>query len=207
MTTINKIASAIADDLGKPFDEMLLERIKFQIRALRTTLIRQEYERTGGDALHTQTLVVDVRKMDDTDTDCGLHNCDYTVADLTYRPLALKLGGPIFFAVLAQSNNRASFQHATLAEIRNANLRCIEDLRYYYYANNKLYFYNWPKLAKRVMLTAYWDDPDAVLNACVNNNCRTDDDEFDLGAHMIQTIITTLKSDLRQAPKVEVEHE
>ena len=206
MVTLNKIAATILDRLGKPFDHMLNEQLKFEILALRSKFVRQEFERNGTDPNLLQHYVATVEPLTTTDKTCGLYGCNvYKVMDVP-APINIKLGGVPFIEIVAQTNDRPSFQHASLAEIRNADTRKIPNLRYYHFSNKVIYLYGFPVLAKKVLIQGYFEDPAAVLEKCADVNCLSDDEPFDLGAHMVEDIINTIIQKMTQ-PQLEGKRE
>ena len=65
--TLNRIAQDIADALNRPFDTMLIERLKGLILEQRSLLIRQSIDKNGVDRQYVQNYIVDLEEVDIAD--------------------------------------------------------------------------------------------------------------------------------------------
>ena len=76
MATLNEISATICDALGKPFDGMLKQRVKFSIKYYRAMLIRRDAERNPMSKHNVQRMNVKLKKVDKADTCVVDIDCD-----------------------------------------------------------------------------------------------------------------------------------
>ena len=197
MATLNQIAVSYCDSVGKPFDMMLRNRIKFSVKYWRAKLIRQDFERNPPDRSVVQSIVMPMASVDAADSCLVLGQCKLLrTVNKVPRPVIIKSASPFFYVgpVVFSCDDNLPFAHGTRTEIEFASYKTLtsQAIRYMYH-NDRLYVTDC--LRKYIRVDHVFEDPFAAMESCVDGgNCVDDDTEFPISGHMLDTILRGLQS-------------
>lgn len=199
--TLNKIAASIADPLGKSYDVMFLERIKFEILYWRSEFLRQDGERNQLSKEFQQSVVTNLQRVDKADTCYASVGCDVlrTINPIP-KPIRPKDPDSLFRYVGAIDGShsftytdRELLPHVTHNKFTGNIVR-------YEYADNYIYVFGNLKL-KYVKLIGIFHDPRLVGISCDGVACYDDDSEFPISGDMLRPIIEGIRNGTLRAPK------
>ncbi|PHS35732.1 MAG: hypothetical protein COA82_03715 [Alkaliphilus sp.] len=206
MASLNHIADSYVNSVDKPFDYALKQRIKFTIKYWRAMLLRREFERKGTDKTLIQGFLMALEAVDSLDSCLVTSGC-------TWKRTTLKVPKPI-----AHGGSSSSFLYVGPAKYSNPGalpyteetaagigFQCFNSFTgnyamtgEYRYINDYIYIPDKP-LTKFVYVEGVFDNPEDAHEVCVGAaNCVSDDDEFPIGLHMLNTILEGIrKNELR----------
>lgn len=194
MASLNEIAYNISTLLGKPFDQALLEQLKFQIAYYRAILIRRDFERNAFvTPQYVQSLgCVPVKEVDLSE--CPAHLTGYTLfrtVEALPAPIRLKNGNA--FTYVGSIDRIRPYRQVSPEEIPYLNhARFAKGMPSFFYLNDHIYLYNVAPevinvqgMFERPELAAeYWDEE--------GRPCYTDDSTYPVTADLIQAITQSI---------------
>lgn len=191
MASLNKIAQAIADSLGKPFDVMLMERLKFSIVNYRAKYLRQDYGRNKSiDRISVQDLgCIPLIKVDEAECCKEELGCKVKKTKLEI-PKPIRLKGKSPFLYVGSIDKMIPFTFCLPEELPYtlANKYTAKTAKYSY-IDGYIRVYN--QTATKINIASIFEDPREVelFKSCENSDCYSDDDEFPIPADMIEDIM------------------
>ena len=215
MASLGTIAQTIADNIGKPFDELLLERLKYEIISKRATLVRNDF--TKNKIVYPQ-LVQDIGCIDmektssseccsiDLGDDCKVSKSIQKVPS----PIRLKENSSPFTYV-GGVNKSTPFTWTLPEKIPYMLGRRYgkKNQLYYTYLNEHIYVFHLysQSAVEKISLRAVWEDPVALakLKNCNGEQCIPET-EFPIPRDMEDAIKRLIYDELR-AMDVTIENE
>jgi len=197
MQTLNKIAQNIADSLGKPFDVLLRERIKYTVKYYRAEFIRQDIERNGISSHFLQTFTTELVKADKADTCLVNVNCTI-LKTKNPIPSPVRVKGELF-KYIGDAGYKQAYTYRQLEELQYSEYnKYTSKVKSYDYKNDYIYVFNTTKV-KYITIQAVFEFPEEVNTVCsVTKECYTDDSKFPISSDMIRRItVGLLSSELR----------
>ena len=186
MASLSTIAQTIADNIGKPFDELLLERLKYEIVSKRATLLRNDF--TKNKMIYQQLVQsIDCIKMEkvssneccsvDLGDDCKVSKSVEKVP----TPLRMKENSSPFNYV-GGINMTTPFTYTLPEKVPFMMGRRYgkKNRIYYAYVNEHIYAFHLygQSAVEKISLRGIWEDPVelAELKTCSGEACATIDD-------------------------------
>lgn len=198
MTTLNKIVYDIAHSMGREDDPTLLERLKFNVHALRSTIIRRDLDKNRFTPnQYIQTLCVDMDFYDSSmcegvTTGCKVFRSVRRIPD----PVRFKDRVPFYY--VGTINSKKEFSPTTFSELPylGSNKYTARKLRYYF-SNGYLYLLNGN--AKKVQIRGVFEYPDALIgfNGPDGKICYTDDSPYPISNDLAHDIKLALLNEQR----------
>jgi hypothetical protein len=190
MASLNEIAINIADNLGQPFDHMLIERIKFNVIHYRAMFIRRDQDRNNhiSPILQQDLGCIPLEEVDAAEC-CDIEsNC--TVLRTKYKlPTPIRLKGNSDFIYVGDITKTGPIDLVEPDSLKYLNAGRYSKLgRYYYYLNDRIYLINTE--LDYVNVRGVFVDPRevAAFNQCEGADCYTDDSKFPIADDMIEGI-------------------
>ncbi|SRR6266403_4478693 len=212
MPTLNQIADTIIDRLNQPFNIMLKERKKFEVKYWRSMMIRQDVAKNGLSYEFLQSFVTNLTKIDKGDN-CVIGIDCIILRTKTKIPKPVRLKDDVPFKYVGEIGGNNSFVYTELEELKytNSNKYTYNVIRYNY-TNGYVYIFNNTKL-KYISLQGIFTNPESI-NSCTSGGttlCYNDDMEFPIADDMLQTIIDGIVNEELKAPvdnkEVKIEQE
>jgi len=191
--TKRAIITLILNELGKPFDHELYQRIGDRVLALRAKYLRQSIAKYGLDELLKQTTELKLEKKYDD------NNCIYyqSVCKVPIPIRVSQTSAPFNFVGTVTG---VPFTFLRPFEIRTIPAIPINKLnKYYTVENNYIITYN--TSYKKIKLTDIFEDLDDLID-CHKTECVDDDTELPTPADMIDLIVKDLVSELGQLNQI-----
>lgn len=206
MPSLNQIAHTICDRLNQPFNVMLHERKKFEVKYWRAELIRQDVNKNGLSYEFIQSFVTELVKVDKADNCVVGINCTI-LRTATKIPKPVRLKEDVPFKYVGEVGGNASYPYTELEELKYtlANKYTGKSIRYNY-TNGYIYIFNNTKL-KYLSLQGIFTNPELV-NDCVASGstvCYNDDMEFPIADDMLRVIIDGLVNEELKTPVTDLE--
>lgn len=191
MATLNQLATRVANQLNKPFDHELKERLKDSYRFYRAERIRQSVEKSGIDDTLKVSYNIDLIPVD-TGDDCVLTvGCSMLRSEnKVMKPIRYKTDEPFTYIGTLDG---IPFIYSDIASIRLMSyLPNIGKAIYYYYENDYIFIKNNNKL-ERIRVQCIPANMESVIDLCnTGNGCWNDDMEYPLPEDMIESITTEI---------------
>ena len=195
MASLNELAYAIADKLGKPLDHLLINDIKFSIINYRALFIRQDYTKNGRyNALFIQDLgCVPTERVDSAEC-CDVESGCLVTRTKEILPEPVRLKGLEDFVFVGAIDKRTRFTMISPEEA--AYIKYNKYTKFnpkYYYLNGRVYC---TKDVEYVNIRGIFSDPReaARFNECADADCYTDDSKFPCPNDMIPGMINAFIS-------------
>lgn len=178
MTKISILAQKIADNVGKSFDYMLIERLKSDVISYRAVIIRREHDKTGAFA---GTLVQDispirVSKVDNIE--CGAPTGCTVLRTDSIIPKPVRVKGGTNYTYVGAVNRMTAFGHIQPEEFKYLKQYTKFGKSYprYSYINGYIYLFNTE--ANNILIRGVFADPFELANLkdCDGNTCFQDID-------------------------------
>lgn len=177
MTKISILAQKIADNIDRPFDDMLLERLKSDIVSYRAVIVRREHDKTGRFA---GTLVQDISPIKVISVDsieCGAPTGCNVMRTESVIPKPIRVKGNTNFTYIGAVNRMTPFTY-----IHPEEVKYLEHTKYgknyprYSYLNGYIYIFN--SSATSILIRSVFADPFELANLkdCDGNTCFQDID-------------------------------
>ncbi len=192
MATLNEISYSLASKLGKPFDYLLIQDLKFSIINYRALFIRQDYTKNGvynrvlvQDLGCIPTELVDSAECCDLESDCLVRKTTLTL------PQPVRLKGLEDFVFVGGIDKRTRFTMTIPEEIQFIGYsKYSKNEPRYYYMNDSVYLIK--SDADYINIRGIFADPReaAIFNHCEGADCYTDDNNFPCPQDMITGIMT-----------------
>lgn len=206
MPTLNQIADTICDRLNQPFNVMLLERKKFEVKYWRAMFMRRDVEKNGLSYEFYQSYIVELIKVDKVDS-C-LIGVDCTVLRTKFKiPKPVRFKDDVPFKYFGDIEGNNSFPYVEFEELKytKSNKYTSKNIRHNY-TNGYGYIFNNTKL-KYVRIISACVNPEQV-NTCTSDGeyiCYDDDMEFPIADDMLQSIIDGIVNEELKTPIDEIE--
>jgi len=189
MASLNNIVDSIADGLGKSFDHMFKERLKFTVKYWRAFLIRRDLERNIIDKNLIQSICLDIEDADLSACCSVATGCMGSKTILKVpKGITVKSHTP-FLAVLTPKRTPISYYNFnSLMYIQHK--KYTNKLPYYDYINGHIVLYNVGPL-KNIVVSGIFENPEELPDC----NSTTDpidcyqEENFPISTHMITTIM------------------
>jgi len=207
MRSLNQFADNILLDVKQPFNYVLRESIKDDIKQLRAEFLRQDYSSNAGmnDISYRQRF--SLKLIDVESNECG------APIELCLRRTDVKVPFPVrrkttepFFYIGSRAGD--TFTYINIVDLPYIHLQSFsENINPYFIFNNYVYILKKDRL-KFLTFEDIFENPDEVLTVCVDSDkCFTDDDEdFPLTLDMFSRIKRTiLVEKLQTIPKNDLE--
>jgi hypothetical protein len=194
MATLNEIAYNISTLVGKPFDQALLEQLKFQIRYYRALLIRRDFDRN---AFMTPQLIqslgcVEMKEVDLSE--CPNHLTGYTLFRTKERipePIRMKNGNA--FSYVGSIDRIRPYRQLIAEEIPYVNhAKFAKSMSSFFYQDGFIYVYN---VAPEVInIQGIFADPEVAAGFFdeVGVPCYSDDTAYPVTLDMVQAITQSI---------------
>ena len=186
MASLTTIAQTIADNIGKPFDELLLERLKYEIVSKRATLLRNDF--TKNKMIYQQLVQsIDCIEMEKVSSNecCSVDlgdNCKVSKSKQEVpTPLRMKENSSPFVYV-GGINQTNPFTYTLPEKVPFMMSRRFgkKNQIYYAYLNNHIYAFHiyGQSAVEKISLRGIWEDPVALaaLKNCDGEQCAPIDD-------------------------------
>ncbi len=197
MPSLNQIADTIIDRLNQPFNTMLRERKKFEVKYWRAEFIRQSVEKNGLSYEFIQPFETDLTKVDKADTCIANINCPVLrTKNKIPKPVRLKDDVPFKYVGELGGNNSYSYTELEELPFTLSNKYTAKSIRYNY-TNGYIYVFNNTKL-KFISIQGIFTNPE-LINSC-SNLCYNDDMEFPIADDMLRSIIEGIVNEELKAP-------
>ncbi len=194
MTKISILAQKIADNIGKPFDYMLLGRLESDVISYRAVIIRREHDKTGRFA---GTLIQDlspiaVKTVDSIE--CGAPTgCTVSRTELIV-PKPVRVKGGTNFTYVGATNRMTAFSF-----IKPEEFKYLRQTKFgkayprYSYLNGYIYIFN--SEATTISIRGVFADPFELANLkdCNGNTCFQD---IDIDVDMEESIKSFIYKEL-----------
>lgn len=197
MASLNQISQSYISAIGKDYDYALQERIKFAIKYWRAKLIRQEFERNPPDTKLKQSFVMGLINTDDAASCLVQSGCNVKrTTTKVPTPITVKSPDPFSYVGPAKTwmqEDVLAYKHVSTTGkmIGQKYTRYTKTTFLYEYLNGYVYTNNC--LSNYILFSGYFEEPERAVEACVDSvNCITDDDNFPIGMHMLDTILQGL---------------
>lgn len=153
MGTLTQYATQICDSLDRPFDEMLLSRVKDLIISERSVMIRQEFNK--GDAYHYYTFPykVDLEEIDGQDD--NIIYGTQILRSVNKIPTPIRLSSPEPFIQVKSTCGTLTFVTSATEYKFRTYLGNIKDSVVYIWKNNRIYVLNNLELADLIAEAPY----------------------------------------------------
>ena len=192
MPTLNQLATRIANQLNRPFDHELKERIKDSYRFYRAERIRQSIEKSGIDDTLKVSYNIDLELVD-TGDDCVLTvGCSMLRSvNKVVRPIRYKTDEPFTFVGTIDG---IPFIYSDISSINYMKyLPNIGNTIYYYYENEHIIIKGNKKI-ERARVQCVPANIETVVDLCNSNNgCWDDDMEYPMPEDIIESITTEIQ--------------
>lgn len=196
MATFNQIATILAEQLKRPFDEPFKAMMKDRIKLWRSRLLANSLEKDPKNRkFFTQTLTVPMEEV--SATECGINlNCTLMRSTLEI-PLPVRANGTLFDEVGSVEGStpfRLVKRHELSFLIGDKYAPLASD--FYLYENGRLL----TRMVPYLFVDGVFDDPEAVATfkaaACAEsgaNDCEdTDDQDLGVSGDIAQLIIQSI---------------
>ncbi len=195
MASLNEIAYAYAESVGKSDDIALVRRIKFTIKYYRALFARQDFERNGQSKDMLQRYIDELIKVDELDSVCIQVGCSLLRTKNTV-PKPVRSKGNLFYRVGPIRLTSAAWKESDLAEVKYQKFaKFTKNATLWYYINDYIYVIAEGKF-KWISVTGVGVDPNEWNDKCLTNpaNCVSDDDEFPMPADYLARIYAGMRS-------------
>jgi hypothetical protein len=190
MATLNQIAYNISTLLGKPFDQALLEQLKFQIRYFRSVLIRRDFDRN---AFMTPQLIQSLGCVTMVEVDlseCPAHLTGYTLFRTeTPLPEPIRMKNGNAFSYVGSIDRIRPYRQVIAEEIPYLNhAKFAKNQPSFFYQNGFIYVYN---IAPEVInIQGIFEDPELAAGYFdeVGAPCYSDDSPYPITLDLVQAI-------------------
>ena len=191
MATLNQIAYAYAEAVGKADDVSVIRRIKFAIKYWREKFIRQDFEKNGLSKDLLQTYVDSLIKVNEVDSPCVIAGCTILrTANAVPKPVRTK--GATFHRVGAILLGSPAWDEVELAQLKYKQFaKFTKNTTMWYYINNYIYVVTNGKF-KHISITGVGADPTQWRDKCIDVSCVSDDDEFPIPGDYLADILRGL---------------
>jgi hypothetical protein len=194
MASLNEIAYNISTLLGKPFDQALLEQLKFQIKYYRSLLIRRDFERNAFiTPQYVQSLGCVAMVQVDL-SECPTHLTGYTLFRSTERvpnPIRLKSGNA--FTYVGSIDRIKPYRQISPEEVPYVNhAKFAKYQASFFYLDGYIFVYN---VAPEVVnIQGMFEDPEKAAEFWdeEGNPCYSDDSVYPVTGDMIQAITQSI---------------
>ena len=189
--TLNKIAYNVSALLGNPYDDVLIERIKFEAVNIRATLIRRDLDRNGMSTEFLQSL--GELELTCTDiSDCTeVLSFDNVLKTKEKIPKPLRTTASDSFFYVGTIDKKKSFQESKFSDLEYTKCnKFTGNITKYVYLNERVYIINPPTdVFKWINIVSVFANPQdaGMLNTC-DGTCYTDDSSFYVSEDMVATI-------------------
>jgi hypothetical protein len=194
MATLNQIAYNISTLLGKPFDQALLEQLKFQIRYFRAILVRRDFERNS---FMTPQLIQSLGCIAMTEVDlseCPNHLTGYTLfrtIETVPEPIRMKNGNG--FSYVGSIDRIRPYRQVIAEEIPYLNhAKFAKTQPSFFYQNGFIYVYN---VAPEVInVQGIFEDPEQAAGFFdeVGSPCYSDDSPYPITLDIVQSVTQSI---------------
>lgn len=205
-SNLTTLAQTIADNIGTPYDEVFLERMKYEIISQRATLLRQDFTRNR--IIYSQ-LVQDIgcipMQKANLDECCSVSMADICAVSRTVTkvasPLRIKENSSPFMYV-GGIDKTAPFTWTTPEKLPYMLTRKYgkKNQIYFTYLNGHIYVFHLYKqeAIKKINVRGIWEDPVALasLKNCNGEECAAVDD-FPIPRDMHKGIKDLIYDELR----------
>lgn len=197
MATLRALAAQVCDALNRPYDHMMIERVKDMILQSRLTMLHRTINKYGVDGRYLQSYVADLQRINLSQ---GTVQSPFTVLRTVNKiPSAIRYESDVPFNFVGSVDRTVSFSYIKLQSHRFINsLRYIGNAIKWDYKDNYLYLYNTTK-PKQVLIELLPEALD-VNNLGIDplSLCLQDDYEFPLSGDLLNAVITEVLDILRK---------
>ena len=212
MTTLNSLASRIANIVGKPNDHSIKERVKDSFKSVFATRIRQSVTRNGIDDLLVITCKILLEKVEDVIADYST----FKVKDKIPFPVRFENDAPFTYVGILNNgkDDGVPCVAANVLEIKMSTRRRLHGFkRYYSYDITGMFIHicnSYSDFDKdvtgitHVLLSSVFEDPEVVINYYSEED--NNDVALPFPADMIESIVLEiLKTEFQiNTPDVDV---
>lgn len=188
--TLNKLAYNLSELLGNPYDDVLIERLKFELINVRAKFIRRDLERNGMSREFLQSLG-EIELVCTDISDCtevlSFDNVLKTKLQVQ-KPLRTKTTDTFFY--VGTIDKKHPFQESSFDDLEYLkHNKFTGSITRYIYLNQRVYIINPPtKVFKWLNITSVFANPQDAGKANNCGVCYTDDDPFYIGEDMASDI-------------------
>jgi len=198
MATLNKIATQIADGMGRPFDEMLHARLKDIIVQEAATLLQQTMDKDGVDREYRQTYIVDMKIVPADETNLSSNLTILRSINKIPTPIRFKNFTPFIYVGSKDGSFPYLFTNFYSASLQKY-LPMIGEQISYDYIDKYLYIFNNVKL-EQVRSDAIYPrnimDNYRAENTDISGVCFADDMEFPLPMDLVNVLIQKIQTNV-----------
>lgn len=198
MNNLNALAESIAATHNKLTDVVFIEKLKFDIKTLRSLFIKQDTERNIIDRRLIQSVCFDIIAVDmseccDIQSGCTIHR----TANKVPMPIRLKSNSPFSFVgdLLGSGYSQSNIEDWELEKYRKFN----KTKPFYDYYNGYIYIKN-NGVREFLLIKGIFEDPDELSKCCSTtaNVAVAESDTYPLPLDLAGRIKDTIESRLRQ---------
>lgn len=195
MTTLNKIAYDVAHHFGKQDDLSYIERLKFAIHGLRSTIIRRDLDRNRfTPQQYIQTIGCVDMEFVDASYCCGVEVGCKVFRSKKKLPYPIRFKDRVPFYWVGTINGKKEFAPMSFSELEYVKYSKYTSRKpRYYYQDGYIYLIN--GTASKITVKGVFEYPDqlAGFTDCGGNACYSDDSEYPISADLAHSIKETLK--------------
>ena len=199
MASLKEIVAELADSLNRPFDSLLIERLKLLVRHERATLVRQTINKDGHDKHFRQRYIVSSLEQTDISDISGVDSECLGLKTTNKIPVPLRYKTDVPFLYVGATDFSTAFRYAHPTENKYKRyLPMISNGLTYYWIDDYIYVFGNLKL-KKLAIEAVYENPEVVLESngeALGNGAIycTDDHEFPVTEDLINIIKAKLLS-------------
>lgn len=194
MANIHKMASYIAEEVNRPDDLVLIEKIKYAIRNYRALFIRQDYQQNRGLNLAPHSVSIKMKLVPVNDTEVFIGNCNLVKTELKV-PKPVRTERPNPFNSVTNINGTIVFDYAALSRFSAKKYSRFSNLEnYYLYQNNYIYIEQDNHDLEYIIVSDIFEDYEEVIETqiCCDSCYDDNDNDYPLTADMEARIIDTI---------------
>lgn len=186
MASLSTIAQTIADNIGKPFDELLLERLKYEIVSKRATLLRNDF--TKNKMIYQQLVQsIDCIEMEKVSSNecCDVDLGDDCKVSKSKHPVPVPLrmkenSSPFTYVGGINQTNPFTYTLPEKVPFMMSRRYGKKNRIYYAYTGGHIYAFHLygQSAVEKISLRGIWEDPVALeaLKTCSGEACAVIDD-------------------------------
>lgn len=188
MTTLNEISEIIAHALGKQFDYVLRESIKYSVLWHREELLRRDLDRNGLSPFdYLQTFCFTLEDVDSGECNLKSGNIIRKSINKIPRPVRMKSNGRSNFMFVGTGDKSKTFTFASLHELPYlTSLAFNSNTIYYTYKDEHIYILNNNRLCEGLTESVF-SDPRGYGGTCGDKKF-TDDSPLPISSDLLKTI-------------------
>jgi hypothetical protein len=198
VNNLNALAESIAATHNKLTDVVFIEKLKFDIKTLRSLFIKQDTERNLIDNRLIQSVCFDLIRVDISECCSAASNCMiHRTTNKVPMPIKLKSSGSFSYVgdLVGNGYSFSKVEDWDLEKFRRFNL----NKPFYDYYNGYIYIKN-NKVREFLLVKGIFEDPDELSKCCSTtaNTAVLESDTYPLPLDLAGRIKDVIESRLRR---------